>query len=182
MNDFINDFSEDLEFSYTIEGGKYYEVLYKKAFPELKHMSSNKGDSQMQRLGIDRTLVLKSGKAIYIDEKNRRPKWDYEDIALEFIDNDNNNTPGWAEKSLFCDYITYTLLRWNRSYILPVPQLQLAWAVNKENWLNVYGWKPCKNKGYSSRICPIPVNVLYSALVSSMQFMDIQISEVEAAF
>ena len=74
MNDFINDFSEDLEFSYTIEGGLFYTEVYKRAFPEFKHMSSNKGDSQMQRHGIDRTVVLKSGKAIYIDEKNRRPK------------------------------------------------------------------------------------------------------------
>lgn len=157
-----NDFNSDLAFSHSAEDNEMWLRIYKKAFPGMLGMANNRGDGQLQRFGIDRTLVLSSGKAIYIDEKVRRK--DYGDILLEYISNDRTNSPGWVEKPLFCDYIAYAIIPSGMCYLLPVPQLQAAWAQNKEEWIAQFGSAPALNLGYKTINCPVSVNVLYRAI------------------
>ncbi len=84
-----------------------------------------------QRNGIDRSIVLQNGKTIWIDEKargkNKITGKVYTDIALEFLSDEAQKTPGWVCKPLLCDYINYAIIPLGRAYLLPVQQLQTAW-------------------------------------------------------
>jgi hypothetical protein len=163
----MNDFNNDLKYSHESEDNPIWRIIYNKAFPDNKSITNNREDSQTQRLGIDRTIILSSGKAIYIDEKVRRK--DYGDILLEYISNDKYKTLGWVEKKLFCDYIAYAILDIKICYLLPVPQLQKAWMDNKETWLKIYGSKVAPNKSYNTLNCAIPKEILYKEIGKTLR-------------
>ena len=157
-----NDFKADLAFSHTAEDSDIWPMIYAKAFHKYAAMTSTRDDGQMQRLGVDRTIITRSGKAVYIDEKVRR-KW-YGDILLEYIANDNKMSEGWVEKPLFCDYIAYAVPIKRKCFILPVQQLQAAWIMNKDDWLNKYGTRQADNKHYKTLNCPVPIDILFKQI------------------
>lgn len=163
----MNNFNKDLAFSHSAEDLEIWETIYAKAFPGLQAFTNAREDGELQRHGIDRTLILSSGKAIYIDEKVRREN--YGDILLEYVSNDKKNTPGWCEKPLFCDYIAYAVLPNNTCYMLPVEPLQTAWGRNKKEWIDKYGIKTAKNQGYQTLNCPLPINVLFKAIGETLR-------------
>jgi hypothetical protein len=163
----MNNFRDDLAFSHSAEGLKIWNEIYDSAFPNYLSMNNQRENGQLQHAGIDRTIILNSGKAIYIDEKVRRV--DYGDILLEYVSNDQKNTKGWAEKPLFCDYIAYAILPSGRCFLLPVPQLQKAWKENKDNWLKAYGTKKADNHFYNTLNCPIPTDVLLHSIHSCFE-------------
>ena len=158
----MNDFHSDLEFSHNNEDLPIWETVYRKAFSQMVGMHSVREDGQHQRAGIDRVIVLSSGKSICIDEKVRRI--DYGDILLEYVSVDSTGAPGWAEKSLLCDYIAYAILPRMTCYMLPVEQMQQAWLDNKNRWLAEYGTKCAQNKGYQTLGCAVPINTLFAAI------------------
>lgn len=161
-----NDFKEDLKFSHDAEELKIWSGIYSKAFPSCK-TKNNREDGQLQRVGIDRTIVLASGKAIYVDEKIRRK--DYGDILLEYISNDKHQTPGWVCKPLFCDYIAYAVLPTKMCYLLPVPQLQKAWSENGESWKATYFISKAENEGYNTISVCVPVTEVFRAIGQSLR-------------
>jgi len=163
----MNSFAEDLKYSREAEDQPFWKEIYYKAFPNLISITNSRSDGQVQRLGIDRTIVLKSGKAIYIDEKVRRKN--YNDILLEYIANDKSLAEGWVEKSLFCDYIAYAIIPRQMCYLLPVPQLQSVWTQNKDSWIKKHGSIKAENKNYKTINCPVPVDVLFSKIGSSLK-------------
>jgi len=163
----VNDFQADLAFSHSAEDSEIWKTIYTKAFPGLQSFINTREDGELQRSGIDRTLVLKSGKAIYVDEKVRRE--DYGDILLEYTSNDTRNTPGWCEKPLFCDYIAYAILPSKMCYLMPVEPLQTAWHRNKDDWLYCFGTKAAQNRGYRTLNCPVPINVLFKAIGAALR-------------
>lgn len=159
-----NDFREDLEFSHSADILPMWETIYNEAFPDNLGIFNNRGDGELQRNGIDRTIVLPGGKAIYVDEKVRRVDYKKGDIFIEFVSNDKRNSPGWAEKRLFCDYIAYAIIPTKVCYLLPVPQMQAVWKRNKDAWIKRYGVARAKNETYTTLGCPVPVGVLYPAI------------------
>jgi len=161
----INDFKKDLEFSHKAEDLKMWQEIYSTAFPGCS-TKNNRADGELQRHGIDRTVVLSSGKAIYVDEKVRRK--DYGDILLEYISNDKYNTPGWVCKPLFCDYIAYAILPRKECYLLPVPQLQKAWEDNKQNWLK-FKKIVAENKNYNTISVGVPIPKLFTAIGKTLR-------------
>jgi len=163
----LNNFKEDLEFSHTMEDLSIWFEIYNKAFPNNHGFTNERENGQLQQLGIDRTVILSSGKAIYIDEKVRRKN--YGDILLEYISNDKTGLKGWAEKPLFCDYIAYAILENGMCYLLPVPQLQKVWLENKEKWLALYETKSAPNNYYNTLNCPIPIKVLFQAIGNALR-------------
>ena len=162
-----NDFHRDLQFSHSAEDLPLWGVIYNKAFPGNHGFANMRDNGQTQYLGIDRTIILSSGKAIYVDEKIRRK--DYGDILIEYISNDQKKTKGWAEKPLFCDYIAYAILPSKMCYLMPVPQLQKAWLENKQIWLSMYGKKEAENRYYKTINCPVPINVLFKAIGQTLR-------------
>lgn len=163
----MNIFENDLKFSHEAEDMDMWKRIYAQAFPNYKAMANSRENGQLQYLGIDRTVITESGKAIYIDEKVRRK--DYGDIALEYISNDKKNSKGWVEKPLFCDFIAYAILPTETCYLLPVIQLQSAWIKNKELWLTKYGTASAPNKYYKTLNCPVPIQTLFSAIGQTLR-------------
>jgi len=175
----MNDFHKDKAFSHACEDLPCWREIYKAAFPTMSAMVDHRQDGQHQRAGIDRTVVLANGKSITIDEKARRD--DYGDIALEYISNNNTGSPGWVEKHLLCDYIAYAILPTGRAYLLPVIQLQSAWARKKDEWLKIANdeskpWKdrrikPCtaKNRGYKTLSLAVPVADLFGEIGAALR-------------
>ena len=88
---------------------------------------------------------------------------------LEYVSNDQKNTPGWVEKDLFADYICYAFIPSGKAYLLPVIQLQAAWLKNKTEWLEKYGTKSADNKFYHTLNCPVPTDVLFSQIGSMLR-------------
>ena len=173
----MNNFLDDLNFSHESEDYPFWEEVYSKAFPSFKAMTNTRTDGQLQRLGIDRTIILSSGKAVYVDEKVRRK--DYGDILLEYLSNDTKGSPGWVEKPLFCDYIAYAILPTRMCFLFPVPQLQAAWIKNKSEWMKDYHVKQADNNGYKTWSCPVPIPVVFKAIGSCLR-ISFSMSEVNA--
>lgn len=163
----MNNFKDDLKFSHEAEDLDMWHRIYNQAFPNFLSMTSTREDGQMQQLGVDRTIVTSSGKAVYIDEKARRK--DYGDIILEYISNDKKMTKGWVEKPLFCDYIAYAILPSDMCYLLPVHQLQSVWLENKNEWLKTFEIVPADNKFYTTLSCAVPIKVLFGALGKALR-------------
>ena len=155
----MNHFQPDLQYSHEQQNAPIWESLYKKAFPTMKAMTNHAEDGDHQRVGIDRTIVLESGAAIWIDEKVRRGDWD--DILLEYISNDRTQSPGWVEKHLVCHYISYLMEPTEKLYILPVIQMQAAWLKNKKSWIAKYPKIEAQNNGWNTISCAVPIRVLY---------------------
>jgi len=161
-----NDFKKDLEFSHSAEALQLWPEIYSKAFPGCS-TKNNRADGELQRYGIDRTVVLNSGKAIYVDEKIRRE--DYGDILLEYMSNDKCNIPGWVCKPLFCDYIAYAILPRKKCYLLPIPQLQKAWQDNKDIWLAKFKLIVAKNEYYNTLSVGVPMPVLFESIGAALR-------------
>jgi hypothetical protein len=144
-----------------------WKEIYNKAFPNLQSINNAREDGELQSHGIDRILVLNSGKVICVDEKVRRKN--YPDILLEYIANDQTKTKGWIEKSLLCDFIAYAFINTGFCYLLPVVPLQKAWTVNKDKWFKEFKIVVAENKNYKTLSLPIPIPILFTAIGNSLR-------------
>jgi hypothetical protein len=168
----IHNFSECLQRSHNASDDPFWLDFYAFHFPANLGTFVLNANGQPQYMGVDRLVVLPSGKTLYVDEKVRGR--DYNDIALEFVSNNTKGTLGWVEKPLICDFIAYAIFPKvgdKRGYLLPVPQLQSTWITNKERWLREYGSIKAYNKGYQTLCCPVPWDVLKDALRDGMEFI-----------
>ena len=111
----INDFNKDLKFSF--QDSEIFNNFYHKIFGTRLHTIYTVTDLKTQKLGIDKKIILKSGKEITIDEKIRRK--DYGDIAIEIFSDTFQKTQGWILKS-YTDYICYLIKPTNYCYLIPV--------------------------------------------------------------
>jgi hypothetical protein len=164
-----HDFEQSLEFSHKSSDLPFWGECYKAAFPNMVGMHDHRQDGAHQRQGIDRSVILDTGKPIWIDEKvrgrNKLTGKCYEDIALEEWSNFERQVPGWVQKSLFADYIAYAIAPLGRCYLLPVLQLQRAWSVNSDKWKQDFPFKiKARNPGYTTVSYGIPVSVLFPAI------------------
>lgn len=163
----VHNFRESLEKSHSASDLPIWEEIYRKAFPSMIACIDHRQDGEHQRAGIDRSIVLENSKQILIDEKIR---WkDYGDILLEYMSNDRFKSPGWVCKPLRADYICYAIANTGKAYMLPVPQLQQAWANYGSSWIQSYPTRAAKNDGYNTLNTPVPVNVLFKAIGETLR-------------
>jgi len=167
----MNDFKTDLKYSRDCEVLALWERAYKWFFPNMQTTVAHGQDGDHQRAGIDRSIVLDNSKQILIDEKARRIK-DTGDIMLEYVANDTKGSPGWVEKRLLCDFIAYAFIPSRKVYLLPVIQLQAAWARNKVKWLKAYGTLKAKNQSYGTLNCPVSTPVLFKAIGGALRYSE----------
>lgn len=134
-----HDFRKSLKLSHSAEDLPFWECVYRKAFPNFLCMLNHRSDGPHQRAGIDRSIILSNSKQILIDEKvrfrNAITGLVYDDIALEYMSDEERQEPGWVCKPLLADYIAYAIAPLGKCYLLPVLQLQQAWIQNKETWM-----------------------------------------------
>lgn len=161
----LHDFSEKLEWSHSFEDSPLWETIYKNAFPTYKLSYSVRKDGWAQRGGIDRVIILESGKTITVDEKMRGH--DYGDILLEYWSNEEKRVPGWIAKDLACDYIAYAFEPSKKCYILPFQQLRLSWKNKGREWVSKYKRIEAKNIGYTTISVAVPTADLFNELNKS---------------
>lgn len=164
----LHNFKQSLQASFDHADDPIWREIYTKAFPNFNEMSCVKNDGWAQRGGIDRVIVLESGKTITVDEKVR-PDKDYGDILLEYWSDEKKKVRGWVAKDLACDYIAYAVLPSRKCYLIPFLQLRLAWKNNCNEWVKTYKRVEAKNINYLTVSVPIPVDILFSAIKDSMK-------------
>lgn len=125
----------------------------------------NTSDTESQKLGVDRIVLLEGGKRCYVEEKIRPPRRDgreYDDIALEYLSSKEHGTPGWVCKPLKADYLLYINMPKETAYLLPVILLQKAWALNRERWMKQS--KAANNGHYTTLFSPVKPDDLFGAM------------------
>lgn len=169
----VHDFKESLAKSYKWSDADWWEPTYRQAFPNFGHMLCVRDDGWAQRGGIDRVVVLTSGKTLAIDEKVREEDWP--DILLETWSNRDRKIPGWMQKDLACDFIAYAFIPSQTCYLLPFLTLRRAWLTNGAEWIsaakhNEYGFRfvDSQNKGYVTRSVAVPIKVLMKSINDAM--------------
>jgi len=162
----VHNFKESLEKSHEQEGAPWWKTVYTEAFPAFETMVSVRNDGWAQRGGIDRLIILKSGKTITVDEKVRYKE--YNDILLERWSNEERKTPGWIQKDLACDYIAYAFVNSQRCYLFPFLQLRKAWLKHGREWIQKYQEIRADNGNYTTVSVGIPTKVLQDAITESM--------------
>lgn len=158
----VHDFTESLAASHRASDLPIWEEIYRKSFPDFLAMADHRQDGEHQRAGIDRSVILENSKQILIDEKIRwKP---YPDIAVEFLSNDRTGAPGWACKPLRADYIAYAIAPLGMCYMLPVIQLQQAWARKGSLWKQTCFIVKALNRGYTTYSAAVPVAELFAEI------------------
>ena len=169
----VHNFEESLAFSHEAEDNPVWEIVYKEAFPDMVSMVSYRADGFWQREGIARGILLSTTKQIFVDEKvrgkNKKTGKVYNDVALEYYSSYEHKKPGWVCKPLRADYIAYLIAPLGICYMLPVIQLQQAWAKHSKEWLTKYRRIEAKNPGYTTLSLCIPANVLFQAIGNNLR-------------
>lgn len=157
-----HDFAQSLAYSHSVADLPFWREVYEKAFPAMRGMFDHREDGEHQRAGIDRSITLANSKQVLIDEKVRRKA--YDDIALEHLSDERRATPGWVCKPLLADYIAYAIAPIGKCYLLPVPQLQSAWARYGHLWINTYPRIVAKNSSWNTISVGVPPHILFAAI------------------
>jgi hypothetical protein len=178
-----HDFDECLAFSHAAEALPFWRTCYDQWFPGHVACTSHRADGQYQRLGVDRSVVLATGKQVFIDEKvrrrNRKTGKVYQDIAIEFISNTRTGAPGWACKALITDFIAYAIAPLGIAHLLPVLQLQQAWQRHGEEWKRQFKRVEAENGSYLTISVAVPPRVLFGAMcgIHYAKFEPIELTE-----
>jgi len=155
----MNDFQECYDIAESGKCEPFWDEVYHRAFPNMtNHMRGQKTKCQSQIFGVDRIIYLENGKTITIDEKVRTKVRD--DIALEYISNDQKNTPGWIEKDLAIDYLAYAFLPAKRAYLFDWRMLKRVWAKYGSDWKTKYFIAKAPNRFYTTYSVCVPIDVL----------------------
>ena len=169
----VHSFATSLRRSETQVDAAWWEAVYRKAFPTMAAMVPIRQDGWAQRGGIDRIIVLASGKEIKIDEKVRQR--DFNDVLLEYWSNTERRIPGWVAKDLACDFVAYAYLETQRCFLLPFLLLRRAWKQHGREWVSraekeEEGYKKvvAQNQGYTTTSVAVSWDILYQAISDAM--------------
>lgn len=169
----LHEFATSLAKSHAQADAPWWEPVYRKAFPNFACMHSVRNDGWAQRGGIDRVIVLESGKSISVDEKVRDEDWP--DMLWEYLSDKQRGTPGWCAKDMACDYIAYAFVPSQRCFLLPALQVRRAWLDNGAEWISRaeaekdgYRIVPARNNGYWTFSVAVPLRETMRAVRDAM--------------
>lgn len=171
MNSVVHNFQECLAESLTLSDEGSWIGFYQRLWPEALSIVRIDANSEWQRFGIDRMILLPNGKQITVDEKKRNSTWD--DFLCEewsvFQDNQGVK-PGWTiDPNKRCDLIAYVIVPLSKCYLLPFELLRITTREFLPDWKKlidnrgrpVYP-KDARNNGYVTRNCPVPWDCLFA--------------------
>lgn len=193
-NAVIHHFAERLEWSAELSDEPSWVAFYKRLWPDLVTAVRIDQNSEWQKAGIDRLLILKNGRSFTVDEKKRAK--DYGDILIEEwsvgrVVNGQycGEKVGWSlDQAKRCDFIAYAIPTATKCYLLPFEILRQACVHNLERWKKLAsGGRPAypldaQNEGYLTRNCSVPWGELKRAMCEQMlrRFaVDIQLPQHE---
>lgn len=168
-----HDFATSLARSHAQANAPWWERVYRLAFRNFASSTSVRDDGWAQRGGIDRVVILASGKHLWIDEKVREK--DYPDVLLERWSDRDRKSPGWIQKELACDYIAYAFVPTQRCYLLPFQELRRVWLNNGKEWIDLaekerIGFRIvlANNGSYVTESVAVPTEILLSKITESL--------------
>lgn len=150
----VHHFATSLARSHFYADAPWWSDVYRNAFPTLRCCHDIRSDGWSQRGGIDRLLVLASGKTLTVDEKVREKDWP--DVLLEYWSDEAARSPGWIAKDLACDYIAYAFVPSQTCLLLPFHQLRLAWHRHRKQWVQNYKEVRADNGRYTTVSVAVP--------------------------
>lgn len=162
----VHNFEESLARSHAQADAQWWNEVYRRAWPSLVTSASIRDDGFAQRGGIDRIVVLNSGRQITIDEKVREQDWP--DVLLEQWSDEQRKKPGWIQKPLACEYIAYAYIPSRTCLLFPTLTLQRAWRLHGRDWISKYPTVRARNSGYVTASVPVPRKVLFDAIADAM--------------
>lgn len=166
MTEIEHDFNECLDYSEDETDAPFWNDVYREYFHNMVSSMPGNGNTESQRMGIDRVALLGNGKVLCIQEKKRKSAWS--DILLEYISVDVQYTPGWIEKDLKIDYLVYAFMSTGEVHLFPWELLRRAWLMNKADWIKNYPRVEAKNNGYKTISVAVPIRELYRAINKAM--------------
>lgn len=162
----VHDFKTSLARSHAYSDAPWWLDVYRSAFPTLIGCHDLRADGWAQRGGMDRLLVLSSGKTLTVDEKVREKDWP--DVLLEYWSDAGNKTPGWIAKDLACDFIAYAFVPSQTCLLLPFHQLRLAWHQHRGEWVRNYQIVRADNGRYVTVSVAVPKDELMRRIGEAM--------------
>ena len=163
----VHDFKASLALSESFSEAPWWERVYRTAFVDFDGMHLVRDDGWAQRGGIDRVVVLSSGKVVTIDEKVRTK--DHDDILLEYWSDYERRIKGWVAKELACDFIAYAFVPSETCYLLPTLALRRAWRENYQHWIGNCRKVEARNKNYTTVSVAVPIEDLILAIDSALR-------------
>lgn len=167
LNAVVHNFQEQLEYSADLSDESSWVSFYKRLWPEMIAAVRIDKNSQFQKWGIDREILLPNGKRFTIDEKKR--KLDYNDLLLEewsVCDFDYKNKKvirgkkaGWAvDPDKRCDFVAYAIQPAGKCFLLPFEMTRQTCIHNLPKWKQNQNWypKPAGNNGYTTVSIAVP--------------------------
>jgi hypothetical protein len=165
MSTTTHDFKERLAWSLTARHEVFWDAVYRKAFPSLARTEIIT-DLALQKLGVDRLLVLGNGIELTVDEKKRECA-DPGDILLEYRHEGHYNADGWMEKDATIDYLAYAFIPNRRCYLFDWRMLRRAWLCHKDEWMARFRHIKSNNERYVTWCLAVPTDVLQRAVLSA---------------
>lgn len=162
----VHDFRQSLARSHGYAEAPWWLEVYRTAFPSLVGCHDIRADGWAQRGGIDRMLVLSSGKTLSVDEKVRERDWP--DVLLEYWSDTGAKTPGWVAKDLACDFIAYAFVPSQTCLLLPFQQLRRAWQMHHRQWVNEFPRIRADNGRYVTTSVAVPRDELMKRIGEAM--------------
>lgn len=170
----VHTFEESVRKSTMSDFEDFWLAAYREAFDYASAGKTEDGNTQAQKMGIDRTVVLKSGAVIRIDEKLRHT--DYGDILLEYMSNDRTGAKGWIEKDLLIDYLAYGVYPSRKVYLFDFRALRRVWRYYSDRWIELAkadkrnGFRHIKayNEGYATHSIAVPLATLRQKMSDCM--------------
>jgi len=162
----VHDFQQSLAYSHAHSDAPWWGQIYERAFPNLLSMNDIRQDGWAQRAGIDRLLILESGRQVKIDEKVRSAN--YPDFLLEYWSSKEHKKPGWVAKDLDCDYIAYAFVPSKTCYLLPFLDLRRAWQQNGKDWVGKYFNPQADNGNYTTVSVAVPIDEVFNKINQAM--------------
>lgn len=156
-------FYRDLGFSKKFGGSKFWDDIYKDAFPFYASYTTVPSTDPLQALGVDKIITTGSGKQIFIEDKaDRHPV--SRNVWLEYVSSYEKKTPGWIVKDAYADYLIYSYAHQGFCLIMPWQPLQRLWFQNEAQWRKQY-FRPVMDDTGPEPIpltlgCAIPMEVL----------------------
>jgi hypothetical protein len=158
-------FRESLAFSHQWADAPFWEVAYRRHWPDLQGRVVNRADGLGQRSGVDCTLTLSDGRTIAIDEKVDRR--DNGCVFLETWSNVERRQKGWARKQSRADFIAYAFAPLGLVVLLEQSGLLAAVRANGWLWREKYRERRVANERYTACGVPVPYAVLLDAIAES---------------
>jgi hypothetical protein len=181
-----HDFDRSLAISHKAADLPIWEEIYRQTFPGFLGMVDCRQDGHHQRQGVDRIVSISTElgvRQVLIDEKIR-PKFCLEswkrrpfsfDVAVEYAHEGHSyKAAGWVCKPMDAQFIAYVVAVLGQGCLLPVPQLQQAWARHGQRWICAY--REPRHRSFNKRgrywtyWVPVPLAELFQAIGAEYRF------------